>query len=124
VPRTGRRRHIDRARWRQLHTVAIHFAEAAGVLLVHAAIAPTDAITVKVGGVKSVGEDHTLAADLLEMIVAADAAGKKAINHLRALIQEKNLVSYSGEIYRHDDIRRMARHLARYRTWADRLLTA
>jgi hypothetical protein len=91
--------------------VATHFAEAAEVLLVHAAIALTDAITVKVGGVKSVGEDHTLAADLLETIVAADAAGKKAINHLRALIQEKNLVSYSGEIYRHDDIRRMARHL-------------
>jgi hypothetical protein len=134
VPRTGRRRHVDRAQWRQFYTVASHFAEAAevatefgywnaaGVLLVHAAIALTDAITVKVGAVKSVGEDHMLAADLLETVLATDAAGKKAINHLRALVQEKTLVSYSGQIYRQDDIRRMTRHLARYRTWADILL--
>jgi hypothetical protein len=37
---------------------------AAGVLLVHAAIALTDALTVKVGGVKSAGGDHMLAAAL------------------------------------------------------------
>lgn len=56
--RPGRRRHVDRSRWRQFHTVAEHFAEAAeiarefeywnaaGVLLVHAAIALTDSLTV------------------------------------------------------------------------------
>ena len=97
---------------------------AAGVLLVHAAIALTDALTIKVGGVKSAGEDHLLAADLLEMVLAVDADAKRAISHLRALVQEKTLVSYSGEVYRQEDIRRMARHLSRYRTWADRLLTA
>jgi hypothetical protein len=135
VPRPGRRRQVDRARWRQFHAVAEHFARAAdlatefqywnaaGVLFVHAAIALADALTVKVGGVKSIGEDHMLAADLLESVLAVDAEGKKAIGHLRALIQEKNLVSYSGAIYRQDDIRRMARHLSRYRSWTDRLLT-
>jgi hypothetical protein len=96
---------------------------AAGVLFVHAAIALADALTVKVGGVKSVGEDHMLAADLLESVLAVDTEGKKAIGHLRALIQEKSLVSYSGAIYRQEDIRRMARHLSRYRSWTDRLLT-
>lgn len=40
----------------------------------------------------------------------------------RAPIREKNLVSYSGEIYRQDDIRRMTHHLNRYCSWADRLL--
>jgi hypothetical protein len=64
------------------------------------------------------------AADLLETVVAIDAEGKKAINHLRKLIEEKNLVSYSGEIYRREDVHRMARHPARYRAWADRLLAA
>jgi len=96
---------------------------AAGVLLVHAAIALTDALTVKVGGVKSAGEDHMLGVDLLESVLAIDAEGKKPIGHLRALIQEKTLVSYSGQVYRQEDIRRMARHLNRYRAWADRLLT-
>jgi hypothetical protein len=96
---------------------------AAGVLLVHAAIALTDALTIKAGGVKSAGEDHLLAADLLETVLVMDAEAKRAIGHLRALIQEKTLVSYSGEFYRQEDVRRMARHLNRYRTWADRLLT-
>lgn len=134
MPRTGRRRQVERSRWRQFRSVGENFANAAevaaefeywnaaGVLLVHAAIALTDALTVKVGGLKSAGEDHMLAAALLETVVAIDADGKKAIGHLRALIEEKNLVSYGGEIYRREDIRRMGRHLVRYRAWADRLL--
>ena len=136
MPRTGRRRQVERSRWQQFRSVAESFVaaaavatefeywNAAGVLLVHAAIALTDALTVKIGGVKSVGEDHMLAAGLLETVVVIDAEGKKAIAHLRALLEEKNLVSYSGEIYRREDIRRMGRHLDRYRTWANRLLAA
>jgi hypothetical protein len=134
VPRHGQRRQVDRIRWRQFHAVAENFAQAAqmatefqywnaaGVLLVHAAIAITDALTVKIGGVKSAGEDHMLAADLLESVLAVDAEAKRAIRHLRTLIQEKTLVSYSGAMYRQEDIRRMTRHLDRYRTWAGSLL--
>ena len=127
MPRPGRRRQVDRARWRQFYAVAENFAQAAekatefqywnaaGVLLVHASIALTDALTVKIGGAKSAGEDHMLAADLLESVLAVDAEAKKAIRHLRTLIQEKTLVSYSGMIYRQEDIRRMTSHLDRYR---------
>ena len=134
MPRSGRRRQVDRSRWRQFLAVADSFVRAAevargseywnaaGLLIVHAAIALTDALTVKVGGVKSAAEDHRLAADLLETVLAVDPEGKKAIGHLRALLEEKNLVAYSGEIYRQEDIRRMHRHLERYRTWAGRLL--
>jgi hypothetical protein len=135
VPRSGRRRQVERSRWRQFHAVAENFAQAArlateyeywnaaGVLLVHAAIALTDALTVKVGGAKSVGEDHMEAANLLEDVLAVDAEGKKAIGHLLALIQEKNLVSYSGEVYRRQDIRPMTRHLERYQVWTDQFFT-
>lgn len=134
MPGRGRRRQVDRSRWRQFLTVAEHFAQAAevaktfeywngaGVLMVHAAIALTDAITVKVGGVKSASGDHGVAADLLEEVVAVDAEGRKAIGHLRALLEEKNLVSYSGQVYGQEDIRRMGRHLARYQAWARQLL--
>lgn len=135
MPRPGRRQQVDRSRWRQFHTVADNFVRAAevasnseywnaaGVLIVHAAIALTDALTVKVGGVKSAAEDHRLAADLLEAVLAVDPEGKKAIGHLRGLLEEKSLVAYSGEIYRREDIRRMHRHLERYQNWARRLLT-
>lgn len=131
----GRRRQVDRSRWNQFQAVAENFAQAAelartfeywnaaGVLVVHAAIAFTDAITVKVGAVKNASSDHAVAADLLEEVVAIDAAGKKAIGHLRAILEEKNLVSYSGQIYRQEDIRRMSRHAARYQTWARQFLS-
>lgn len=58
MPRPGRRRQVERNRWRQFRTVGESFAQAAematefqywnvaGVLLVHAAIALTDALTV------------------------------------------------------------------------------
>lgn len=135
MPRSGRRRQVERSRWRQFYAVSENFAQAAklasdseywnaaGVLLVHSAIALTDALTVKVGGAKSVGEDHMEAANLLEDVLAVDAEGKKAIGHLRALIEEKNLVSYSGEIYRREDIRPMARHLERYQGWIIQFFT-
>ena len=90
--------------------------------MVHAAIALTDAITVKVGGVKNASGDHAVAADLLEEVVAVDTEGRKAIGHLRSILEEKNLVSYSGQVYRQEDIRRMARHLARYHAWARQFL--
>ncbi len=61
--------------------------------------------------------------NLLEEVLAVDAEGKKAIGQLRALIEEKNLVSYSGEIYRREDIRSMTRHLERYQSWASQLFT-
>lgn len=91
---------------------------AAGVLIVHAAIAYTDAITIKVAGVKSRGEDHTQAARLMEEVVALDEDGRKALSKLRRLIEEKTLVSYSGKIYQKNDIERMWKLLERYKNWA------
>lgn len=91
---------------------------AAGVLIVHAAIAYTDAITIKVAGVKNRGEDHAQAARLLEEVVALDENGRKALNKLRRLIEEKTLVSYSGKNYQKNDIERMWKLLERYKNWA------
>jgi len=91
---------------------------AAGVLIVHAAIAYTDAITIKVAGVKSRGEDHAQAARLMEEVVALDENGRKALNKLRRLIEEKTIVSYSGKIYQKNDIERMWKLLERYKNWA------
>ena len=66
----GSRITVDRSRSRDYAAVAKYFMQGAelakefeywnadGVLIVHAAIAYTDAITIKVGGVKSPGEDQ------------------------------------------------------------------
>ena len=91
---------------------------AAGVLIVHAAIAYTDAITIKFGGVKSKGEDHMAAMNLLRQVVTLDEQGIKAMHHFEKIIHEKNLVSYEGEMYTRKDIDTLWKHIERYQIWA------
>jgi hypothetical protein len=97
---------------------------AAGVLIVHAAIAYADAATIKVAGLKSRGDDHRDIVDLIAEVVALDAQGRTAVNQLRRLIDEKNLVSYSGEVYTRGDITRLFKLLERFRSWALVLLAS
>ncbi len=94
----------------------------AGVLIVHAAIAFTDALTVKIGGVKSGGEDHYQAGQLVQEVVALDPEGKRALRHFFAIIGEKSLVSYSGKIYRQGEITSLWKHLERYQQWVESIL--
>ncbi|OGS51386.1 MAG: hypothetical protein A3J79_08730 [Elusimicrobia bacterium RIFOXYB2_FULL_62_6] len=94
------------------------YYNAAGVLIVHAAIAYTDAITIKFGGVRSKGEDHMAAVDLLRQVVALDERGLAGARHLERIINEKTRVSYEGEVYTKKDIEALWKHLLRYREWA------
>ena len=95
---------------------------AAGVLVVHAAIAWSDAIAIKLGGVKSRGTDHHDTIALLEELVAGDDDNKKAMQHLRRIIDHKNAVSYSGEIYERADIEQLWKLISRFRDWAIEIL--
>jgi len=95
---------------------------AAGVLQVHAAIALTDAITIKLGGVRCRGENHYEAIALLDEIVASTGQKQKALNQLRTIINHKNWVSYSGEVFTHRDIDKLAKALDRFRAWAIQIL--
>lgn len=67
---------------------------------------------------KSRGEDHMASADLLKTVVALDENGKKALNHLMRIIEQKNLVSYSGEIYTQKDVDLLWKYIECYRRWA------
>lgn len=97
---------------------AFDYWNAAGVLIIHAAIAYTDAVTIKVGGVKSQGDDHMAAVDLVREVVVLDKSGQTAVNHLWRMIQEKNIVSYQGEVYTRQDVDKLWKHLERYKPWA------
>jgi hypothetical protein len=96
---------------------AFDYWNAAGVLIIHAAIAYTDALTIKVGGVKSQGDDHMASIDLVKEVIMLDERGEKALSHLWRMIQEKNTVSYNGEIYTHSDVDMLWKHLERYKVW-------
>ncbi len=91
---------------------------AAGVLIVHTAIALADAVSIKLGGVKSQGEDHHDTAMLLDELVADSSEKRRAVNQLRRIIDHKTSVSYSGEIYERADVEQLWKLLTRFRKWA------
>jgi hypothetical protein len=95
---------------------------AAGVLIVHAAIAYADAVIIRFAGVKSKGEDHHEVITLLEEIFPSNDEREKSLKQLDAIIQQKNIVSYSGEVYNQKDIEQLRKHLERFKSWAIALL--
>ncbi|OGU29043.1 MAG: hypothetical protein A2057_05425 [Ignavibacteria bacterium GWA2_35_9] len=128
------RKSVPRNRYKEYENVAEHFYEAAkdsmeleywtaaGVLIVHSAIAYTDSLCIKLAGVKSIGEDHEEAVNLLENSVAEGEEKSKAINQLRRLIEEKTKVSYLGELYSTSQTKEMWKRLERFRKWAIEIL--
>ncbi len=95
---------------------------ACGVLIVHAAIAYGDAVTIKYGGVKSRGEDHHNLVQLIDELINPSPEKKNALLHLSKIIDHKTAVSYSGDVYEEKDIRQMWKNFTRFRLWTDKLL--
>ena len=128
------RKTVDRLRYRDYKKVADHFYEAAiiameyyywtaaGVLIVHSAIAYADAIAIKLSGQKSSGENHEDSVALVDENVADGEKKKSAINQLRRIITEKTKVSYAGDLYGEPLIRDLRKRLERFRSWALRIL--
>jgi hypothetical protein len=85
---------IKEARW-----------NAAGVLIIHAAISYADSITVKFGGVRSRGDNHQDVVRLLDSLLSNSEDKSKALNQLERLIAHKTSVSYSGDFYDKKDIK-------------------
>jgi hypothetical protein len=125
---------INRAKAANYKSVAENFYEgakvaadyeywnAAGVLIVHSAIAYGDAVTIKLGGVKSKGDNHQALVNLLDSIIPVSSDKNKALLQLSKIIDHKNAVSYSGDIYTRGDIDQLWKYLNRFRTWAEKIL--
>jgi hypothetical protein len=129
VVRKGSRKRVERSDWTGFLAAAEeNYASAcavqasrkyraAGILLVHAAIALTDALTVRAGGVKSTGEHHQEAVDLVRELLPNAAGLGPALRHLEAIIHEKSRVSYTGDPFTATDIARMRAHYERFALW-------
>jgi len=103
-------------------SIELEYWTAAGVLIVHSAIAFTDALSIKLSGQKSIGENHEDAISILETIVAGGEEKLKAINQLKRIIEEKTRVSYLGELYSPSRTNEMWKRLERFRKWAISIL--
>lgn len=128
------RKSVSRTHYTKYKNVAEHFYDAAkdlmdledwtaaGVIIVHSAIAFTDALCIKLSGVKSIGEDHEGAVTLLENTVAESDEKLKAINQLKRIIEEKTKVSYLGELYSQTQAIEMWKRLERFRQWTNTII--
>ena len=120
---------VDRNQWRQYRSAAVEYCQgamnnyenklwtSASILFVHAAIAYTDALTIKAGSVKSAGDDHGLAIYLVEQILSLSIEDKKAINRLGKILGEKSKVSYGGKVYTQKQADKIKTDFSRYQIW-------
>lgn len=134
MTRRSPRKAVDRLRHKDYQKAAEHFYEAAkvameycywtaaGVLIVHSAIAYADAVSIKLSAQKSSSESHEDAIALVEEAVAKGEPKRNAINQLRRIIAEKTKVSYAGDLYGESVIRELWKKLERFRSWAIEVL--
>jgi hypothetical protein len=98
------------------------YYNAAGLLIVHSAIAYSDAVCIKQRGLKIQGENHYEIISLLDDLIIQSEGKKKALNHLKCLIDHKNRISYSGDVYYKKDIDSLWKHFDRFKSWVNELL--
>lgn len=98
------------------------YYNAAGVLIVHSAIAYSDSITIKMQGIKCRGEDHHEIIALLQKVTGNPTENQTALTKLSKIIEHKNRVSYSGDIYEKKDIDEMRKLIERYKSWAEKII--
>lgn len=98
------------------------YYNAAGLLIVLSAIAYSDAVSIKNGGVKIQCDNHYEIISLLDDLISHSTEKKNALNQLKNIIDHKNRVSYSGNVYHKKDFDLLWKHFERYKAWADELL--
>jgi hypothetical protein len=98
------------------------YYNAAGVLIIHSAIAYADSITIKFSSLKVSGDSHYDIIALLKDILPPKLKNNSALDHLKKLIDYKNLVSYSGDVYNKPDIDKILKHFNRFSNWANTIL--
>ena len=98
------------------------YYNAAGVLIIHAAIALADAVTIKLSGKKCSGDSHYDIIVLLKAVTPPSTGKSKSLDQFKKLIDHKNKVSYYGDIYLKRDVDKLLKYFERFKTWADTLL--
>lgn len=94
------------------------YFNASGVLIIHAAIALADAVTIKLSGRKCSGESHYDILDFLKHVTPVSQSKKRAIDQFEKLIDHKNKVSYLGDIYDKKDVDKLLKYYERFEIWA------
>lgn len=98
------------------------YYNAAGVLIIHSAIALADAVTIRFSSSKCTGENHYEVIKLLKESVPNTKSAATAVTHFEKLIDHKNAVSYQGDLYKQSDILMLMKHFKRFEKWIKSIL--
>ncbi|MDP2234323.1 MAG: hypothetical protein Q8K89_11850 [Actinomycetota bacterium] len=103
-------------------TEALHSErwDAAGLSAIHAGISAGDAVLAYHGGVRSAGQDHRSAVDLVLSIMGSQA--DEPAKHLKRLIAKKNAVEYEQRRLTRAEAVELEAHARRFLAWAMRQL--
>jgi len=96
---------------------AFEYYNAAGVLIIHAAIALADSVTIKLAGKKCSGESHYDIIELLRLVTPPSTNKTKALDQFKKLIDHKNQCSYHGDIYYKKDLDKLLKYFERFKSW-------
>ena len=134
APRPIKRRLVDRGRWSIYKKKADDFLEAmrdsflkdnwnaSGLAAVHGAISATDALLVKVAGIRSSGESHQDAVSLLkEKVQHPDTASQaRRLDHI---LSQKNLIEYLDREFSREEAFSLQKDVERYYSWVQDILS-
>jgi len=95
--------------------------DAAALNALHAAILANDALLIFFHGIKSSSQKHDDAVKLLTSLMKSSDAQKYS-RHLRKLINEKSVVSYTGKLLSPGRSKELCKHAQRFITWVNSLL--
>lgn len=81
-----------------------------------------DALTIKFAGRKAKGESHYDIIALLKDYIPENIMNNNALNNFKKLIDHKNIVSHSGDMYYKKDIDKQMKNYERFAHWSFNLL--
>ncbi len=94
---------------------------AAALNALHAAILANDALLIYFHGIKSISQKHDDAVKLLTSLIKSREAQKYS-RHLRKLITEKSIISYTGKLLSPGKSKELCKHAQRFITWVSSML--
>lgn len=94
------------------------YGNAIAIVAIHSAIAYADALTIAYGGFKSTEGEHERAVDAFQAALGARAEPGQ-VRILRAIIKEKDTVSYQGVYYTLGEARNLVERLNGFAEWAE-----
>lgn len=89
---------------------------AVGLNAVHCVISSCDALLVKSQGLRSSGEDHMQAVELLARVQVAGV--EKQVASVRRIIAKKNAIAYDNREFRESDASDIFKQAERFYQWA------